>query len=463
MGHYLDLAERIKRELTMDKLVPHHTGRKPIRCPLPGHADKNGSFIVYSETNSWWCPSHQTTPCGGSPIDFIMADKGLDFKGAVRYAAELMHLDLAPPTEEERAVEEAKHKREETLSVLARYAHGQLMADTEPARQARAYLEGRGFVVELLKEHVVGLVNLAKVYQVRATHPILGEFNQADFEEAGLRTERGGLLFRDTRISFPLLKRHRATGMSFRALPDSEDRRKFVHLAGQAAGLWNVDALHNPERKLVLAEGIPDALQVDTWGIPAVGNLGLEVAKNAHLFAHLKDVTLVWDNDAAGRGRVVRSARTIQAALRDGEVRILHMPGEKDINDWARAGGTKEEFQALLDGAPDLIEYQIEQLPDVKAGGKMRREDQAAVQDVLESMTALSELRQAVYLDLLKKRCGLQMGSLRASLKEIKSTQAERARAQEAVVQMETSAASKLIFEDTLPYIASLSFTTERT
>jgi hypothetical protein len=48
---------------------------------------------------------------------------------------------------------------------------------------------------------------------------------------------------------------------------------------------------------VVLAEGIPDALQVSAFGLPAVGSLGLETANNAQRFAHLKRVTLVWDND----------------------------------------------------------------------------------------------------------------------------------------------------------------------
>ena len=459
--HFLDQVERLKRELTMDELVPHHTGHKPIRCPLPGHEDKDGSFRVYPETNSWWCPSHPHTRCGGSVIDYIMLAEHLDFKGAVRHGLALKGWDMTSPTEEERAQEEARHKREETLSALARYAHGQLIADTTVAKQAREYLAGRGFGGKFLQDHQVGLLNLEKLYQVRGSHPLLADFNQADFEEAGLRSAKGSLLFRDTRIAFPLLVRQRVVGGTFRALPGAEDKRKFVHLAGQPAGLWNQDALFNKDREVVVGEGVPDAATLAEWDIPAVGNLGLEVAKNAHLFAHLQVVTLVWDNDKAGRSRVVNAGRAIQAALRAGEVRILHMPGEKDINAWAMAGGTKDEFLDLLAAAPDLITYQTQLLPDVKAGGRMTRDAQAHLHELLADVKALDVNLQDVYLKGIAKR----IDSTPKSLRDMMRAQARKS-ALAAAPADDTSPAQVAshppglgaVFEDEIPYRAALGF-----
>ncbi|MFA7329840.1 MAG: hypothetical protein WC326_02085 [Candidatus Delongbacteria bacterium] len=460
MGHYPDLVERLKRELTMDELVPHHTGRKPIRCPLPGHEDKDGSFMVYGETNSWWCPSHPHARCGGSPLDYLMLEQHTDFKGAVQRAAEIKGWDMTPPTEEERVAEAARHKREETLSALARYAHGQLIADTDVARGAREYLASRGFDGEFLHDHHVGLLNLEKLFQARGSHPLLADFNQADFEEAGLRGATGSLLFRDTRVFFALTLRQRVVGATFRALPGSTDKRKFVHLAGQPAGLWNQDALFNKDREVVVGEGVPDAATLAVWGIPAVGNLGLEVARNAHLFAHLSVVTLVWDNDKAGRSRVVNAGRAIQAALRDGEVRILHMPGEKDINDWARAGGTREEFLALLKGAPDLLTYQVQLLPDVKAGERMTRDAQGVLHELLADVRDLDENLQDVYLKSIATRVGSTPKSLRDMIKAqvkkapdpVSGSQSDAPRAKGGV------GAAGVLLEDSQQFVAALDF-----
>ncbi|MDP1592333.1 MAG: toprim domain-containing protein [Prosthecobacter sp.] len=385
------LADRVKAELSMLELIPHAgpvVGNKiRMRCPLPGHEDKHASFLIYLETNSWWCPSHPTSRNGGSPIDYIMLDQNLDVRGALRYAANLKGWNLTAPTEEERVALEARHKREDALSALVRYAHGQLCAELDVAKEAREYLAGRGFEFELLRDHQVGLLNLEKLYQVRGTHPLLADFNQADFEEAGLRSAKGGLLFRGTRIAFPLLEGQRVVGVTFRAMPGSPSKPKFILLAGLKAGLWNGNALRNPERKVIVAEGVPDAMTLAGWGIPAVGNMGLQVAKNAHRFECLKEVTVVFDNDDAGQSRLLPAAIAIQRNLKDGIVKVLTLPGENDVNDWARAGGTAEAFRDLWEKAPELLEVLISRLPT--EADRLREGDLVPVLEVIRKRPSL--------------------------------------------------------------------------
>ena len=396
MNQHRDLIERIKREVDIRRLLPHPVagsgGVIMIRCPFPGHEDKHPSCAIYITTNSWYCFSHPGKPCGGSVIDFVMHLHGLDFWGAVRFLVDFMGWTLDPPTKEERVAMETRHKREETLSALVRYAHGQLIANSDTATKAREYLTGRGFTAMQVEEHRIGLLNLETLHRVVATHPVLEGFHPEDFAAAGLRRESGALLFCGTRIVFPLLEGQRVVGMTFRALPGSSDKAKFIHLADQPAGLWNVDALRNPDRKVVVAEGVPDALTLAGWGIPAVGNLGLQVAKNAHRFEHLKEVTVVFDNDAAGQGRVLTAARALQGALKDGVVKVLTLPGEKDVNDWARAGGTKEDFQALVAKAPNVVDTMISALPSTAKG--LRDED---LQPVLSAIRLMPELSWESY------------------------------------------------------------------
>jgi DNA primase len=250
VGSLQVVIERVKRELDLRTLIG---GSIPpsgkIQCPLPGHEDKNPSFDVDVQRNTFTYWSHPGGRVSGSVLDFLMLQHGVDFKEALRMGADLLHIPLKAPTKEEVAAQEARHKREETLTALTRAAHGWLMGGSDTACRARAYLEGRGYSRELLREHHVGLIHLEKLYQIRTKHPVLAEYSQADFEAASLRGKSGGLLFRDTRILFPLMHRGCTTGMSFRALPDPTDKKpKFMHLAGVAAGLWNEDALYHPDR-----------------------------------------------------------------------------------------------------------------------------------------------------------------------------------------------------------------------
>lgn len=43
-------------------------------CPLPGHSDNTPSFVVYPETNSYYCFGCSR---GGGPIQFIMQFEGI--------------------------------------------------------------------------------------------------------------------------------------------------------------------------------------------------------------------------------------------------------------------------------------------------------------------------------------------------------------------------------------------------
>ncbi len=49
------------------------------KCPF--HQEKTGSFTIYLDQNSWWCYGCQE---GGSVVDFVMKQNGVDFLTAVK-------------------------------------------------------------------------------------------------------------------------------------------------------------------------------------------------------------------------------------------------------------------------------------------------------------------------------------------------------------------------------------------
>lgn len=49
------------------------------KCPL--HNEKTGSFTIYLDQNSWWCYGCQE---GGSVVDFVMKQNGVDFLTATK-------------------------------------------------------------------------------------------------------------------------------------------------------------------------------------------------------------------------------------------------------------------------------------------------------------------------------------------------------------------------------------------
>ncbi len=430
MGAFGELIDQVKRDVPIGLFLPGGvTPHRNIRCPIPGHEDKNPSFQVNSERNSWVCWSHPTTPNRGSVIDLVIALTGRSFVEAVRHCADVGGIRHVAPTPEEESRAHARHAREAVLERVTTWAEDRLWTDHVQAKQLRDYLTGRGFGVELLRTQRVGWMDLSSLAGSLPRDPVLAGLTLDDLILAGLYTETPAPLFRGARISFPVLWRGRVEGMTFRTL-EPGSKRKYMHLAGQPAGLYNLDALSGG-REILLTEGIPDCWTLMQWGIPAVANLGVEAVKHASRFAGCSRVVLAWDNDAAGRGRVLRSARAIQEALGErGEVAILHVPGHKDVNDWARAGGTAEAFRELVAQAPDLISYQITQVPDVKKGQRLDAKGQAALEDLVDDIGHLPVTRQGAFLTILGKRIATSITDLRRLLRERQALRERRLESQ---------------------------------
>lgn len=466
MSEYTYFVERIKQELSIDSLLPADTnGKSRIKCPLPDHDASSPSFAVHRETNSWFCWSHPGGTCGGSVIDYLMAERNLSFKEAVQVGADMLGIEMRPPTQEEKAEMERWRTREDVLTALSRVTHDWLMRDNDLASRAREYLSGRGFGEEFLKQQQLGLVNIGRLYAKRANHPILSDYPEQALDDVGLCKKSGGRrtqLFYGPRIAIPLIRRQRVVGYTFRAL-DAGQKAKYIHLPG-AAGIYNEDALH--KREVILTEGVPDCWTLMNWGFNAAGNLGVHAAKYADKFRGVEKLTLVWDNDDAGRANVLKSARAIQAEMPDGEIRILHLEAVNDVNDYANEGGTPEEFQALLDAAPTLIEYQIALLPDAATGGKMRKENRAMLDDTLRQIARLSESEQVPHLKELKDRINTSLPGLRRDMLAIVSAdeEAELERARKASIknaeeeQSKEAAPFKFSFKTVKPVVAALDF-----
>ncbi len=460
MAYYSDLIERIKRDLPIESLLPKEAaGKRSICCPLPDHEDTGPSFTIYRETNSWICWSHPGGQSAGSVLDYLMAERKVEFRAAVEIGAQMLGLEVKPPTEEERQELETWRRREDILTTVARACAGWLQGETEAAQGARAYLEKRGFGRDFQRQHLLGLVEIRKLYDIRPKHPGLAGYEPEEYNELGLRrlNDKGEWrrLFYDTRISIPLMRRQRVVGMTFRSL-DPDQRAKYIHLPGPA-GLYNEDDLHH--RQVVLTEGVPDCWTLMDWGIPAVGNLGVHAVKHARKFKRVETLTLVWDNDEAGRKNVLKTAQAIQSEIQDGEVRILHIPDANDINDWARAGHTAEEFQQLVQQAPPLLEYMIDQLPDVQAGEWLTRDHKELLNQLLLRLAAETGVEQAQWLKRLRTRLDCPVSELRKDMQEAVRVHKDAQKSGSQDKAEGTSAESlKFVFRDKKSFSPALDF-----
>ena len=138
------------------------------------------------------------------------------------------------------------------------------------------------------------------------------------------------------RYTIPLLYRLVPFGIKRRQSDiDDSISAKYIMAAGSRAGIFNADVLWTADA-CVICEGEIDAMLLTQLGYRAVtSTAGANTWKDdwARFFTHVRDIYLLFDNDAAGR----EGAAKVHATLR--RARIVTLPdGVKDVGELWQAG-----------------------------------------------------------------------------------------------------------------------------
>ena len=121
-----------------------HTGL----CPF--HSEKTPSFVVYPETQSFYCFG---CGAGGDVITFVRKISNLDYVEAVKLLAGRAGMPM--PEEDDKA----GRLRSRVLAInkeAARFFYEQLNAENDDARTARAYWRGRGLSDSTIRRFGLG-------------------------------------------------------------------------------------------------------------------------------------------------------------------------------------------------------------------------------------------------------------------------------------------------------------------
>jgi hypothetical protein len=123
------------------------------------------------------------------------------------------------------------------------------------------------------------------------------------------------------RLSIPFITPTGVVQMRFRCLEDhdckAEKCPKYLGVAGGATHLYNVQALHDADSRVGIAEGELDALVATRAGLPTVGCVGSENWKPFYyrLFDDFEYVYILGDGDTAGRKWAGGLSSTIPGAV----------------------------------------------------------------------------------------------------------------------------------------------------
>lgn len=326
-------------------------------CPF--HSEKTPSFVVYPETQSFYCFG---CGAGGDVITFIKKINNLDYVEAVKFLASRAGMPL--PEEDDKV----GRMRSRILSInraAARFFYEQLNAQSEEAKAARAYWRGRGLSDSTIRRF--GLGYAPNDFKAMRSHLRGLGFSEEEMLASGIvkRSEKGNVYdaFRG-RVMTPIFDlRGNVIAFGGRVLGDEKPKyinssETLVYKKSKAMFALNI-AKKSASRRYILCEGYMDVISLHQAGFEtAVAACGTALTPDQvrMLGEYADEVVLCYDSDEAGQKATARSLGLF--AESPVKVSVLNIPGAKDPDEFIKKYG-RERFESLLNGTANAIEYRL--------------------------------------------------------------------------------------------------------
>ncbi len=402
-----DIVDLIGRSVKLRRAGTNWVGL----CPF--HNEKSPSFNVRPSTNSYHCFG---CGAGGNAFRFVMEHDGLTFMEAVKRLAEAANIRIEEEVWDANAEKEAKIR---SLMIrahqeLAAWYH-QLLMKSPVAEEARAYLTGRGITSAVAKSWMIGYAppDSASLRHWAEKH----KFGQQFLLDAGIikfSEERGDTYpgFRH-RLMFPIRNDNgEVIAFSGRAL-DKTAKAKYLNspetpIFNKSKVLFGFDKSKRPISKAgqaIVCEGQIDTIMIFEAGFQNVvagqGTAFTEFHAKA-LKRQADEILLCYDSDNAGFGAAEKAFKIL--APTGLIVKVAALPAGEDPDSLIRKQGP-EAFAALLKGARDFIDYQVEVVGSRRNMDEMRErvkfaEEMAQNIRLLESPVARETAIQRVAVRL---------------------------------------------------------------
>lgn len=336
-------------------------------CPF--HQEKTPSFYVVPEKRLFHCFGCKAS---GNAIDFVMRRDRVEFREALRVAAEFAGIDLPRSGDLRKQAGERQQLLDACASAVAFFEKS--LHDPTTGRSAREYLAGRGFTPDAIRRFNLGFApdswDALLSALSRKTPP-------AVLHKAGLikaRENDSGFYdaFRN-RLMFPIRDetgRTIAFGGRIMPGPDADRTAKYLNspetpLFHKGKAVFGLDLARQKiieTRTAAIVEGYTDVVMAHQYGASNVVSILGTAMTDGHvnLLRRFADrIVLLFDADAAGDSAV---DRTVELFLTQPvEIAIATMPEGLDPDEFLiqhGAGG----FSDLLNRAVDALTYKWERL-----------------------------------------------------------------------------------------------------
>jgi DNA primase len=325
----MSVIEEIKSRLDIVDLISEsvslrRTGKNYIGfCPFHSNT-RTPAFVVFPESGTWRCFGQCNE--GGDIFTFVMKKEGVDFSQALQILAQKAGVTLKPLAPQEAAAREEYENLRAILEDAVTFYRHQLL-NTEPGKQALAYLRGRGLNDNTLEAFGIG-------YAPNRWDAILQHFtakgvDPQDLLQVGLLSEGQEGRVHDRfrhRLMIPIRdEQGRMAGFGARIL-DPNDVPKFLNspqtpLFDKGRLLYGLDRARRAIREAdqaVLVEGYLDVLALHQAGFSnVISPMGTALTEQQLylLKRFTKRLVLALDADAAGEKATLRGLEVARQAM----------------------------------------------------------------------------------------------------------------------------------------------------
>jgi DNA primase len=446
-----DVKQRLDVVQVVSEYVKLQKAGRSFKAPCPFHSEKNPSFFVFPDKQSWHCFGACGT--GGDIFSFVMKKEGVDFAQALRILATKAGVTLVNEATPQR---QAQNKEREQLfeinEAAAAYYHHILLNASE-AEPARNYVAGRGLSHETIQNFQLGFApddweTIKKYLKGKG-------YNEKQLLDAGLLVERDDKSSYDrfrNRVIFPIRNSQgQVIGFGGRALDDSLP--KYLNspqtlIYDKSSSLYGIDRAQTAIRQndlAIITEGYMDVLTAHQYGYQnVIAFSGTSIVDKQIAISKIfsKNLILALDADAAGEKAVSRSAEMLDKMLpvppfygwlkyedaQNAEVKILILPEGKDLDDVIREAIKEDasKWRKLINDAKPMVDFIFESAI-AKIDRNNIRDKSAVVERLLPLLAEMKDpLRQAHYLERLAHLLKIDEHFLTDTLRKFKATERRR-------------------------------------
>jgi DNA primase len=429
----MSIIDEVKQRADIVDVVSQYTSLKKagrtFRGLCPFHSEKNPSFFVYPEQQSWHCFGACNT--GGDVFSFVMKKEGIDFGEALRLLAQRAGVTI--PSRFEPGVEgKEKERLFQVNEAAAQYFHN-LLINSPAGGKARSYVASRGLSSKTAADFQLG-------YSQSSWDSLKQYLTERGYTEDTLLT--AGLIIKGetgktfdrfrNQLMFPILDvRGRVAGFGARVLDDSlpkyinSPQTPVFDKSGSLYGINLATPAIRQQNRAVIVEGYMDVITAHQNGFNnVVASMGTSVTeKQINTLKRLTaNLVLALDADAAGEEAMLRGVGYENTL--DAEVRVIILPSGQDPDNVIKED--KDNWQRLTDEAIPVVDYVFNTVT-ARLDLKTARDKSLAVDRLLPIVAEMKDsVRQAHYLQKLANLVKISERSLEAALGKIKTSQGRR-------------------------------------